>query len=328
MVKNFERVNFMGFTKYKLGVIPSPQDERDFKVSMFFQTPPQRPDNYRIPYIPGVYDQGDVGQCVAFALAGIKESQEWKERGRRVRYASSFIYGNRTNLHYQGEGMVPRQALSMLVISGVPEWDEMPWIKEYPECRAYVRANRERLHQLARPQRIEKYFRIDTPDDGMTALLHTGNPFMYCIAVYPSFFEVNPVSGIVPDVRPFETILGYHAMKGIGWQTIADKRYWLVHNSWSDKWGKGGFCLIPFDYAGADEMWGLTDHDPRIPPKKQITLRLDSREVDVNGIKQLIEVAPVLLNGRTMVPIRFISEVMGFKVHWDQATKTVTIVEP
>ena len=35
--------------------------------------------------------------------------------------------------------------------------------------------------------------------------------------------------------------------------------------------------------------------------------------------------APEITNDRTMVPIRFMSEMFGAKVEWDGETKTVTI---
>lgn len=37
-------------------------------------------------------------------------------------------------------------------------------------------------------------------------------------------------------------------------------------------------------------------------------------------------IVPIVVNGRTLVPVRFISENLGAKVDWDDATKTVTVV--
>ena len=44
--------------------------------------------------------------------------------------------------------------------------------------------------------------------------------------------------------------------------------------------------------------------------------------VMVNGEKILFDVSPQIIDGRTMVPIRAIFEVMGAEVEWDDATKT------
>ena len=45
-----------------------------------------------------------------------------------------------------------------------------------------------------------------------------------------------------------------------------------------------------------------------------------------NGKKVYFDQLPVIENGRTLVPIRFISEAFGAKVSWDGATSTATVV--
>jgi len=46
-------------------------------------------------------------------------------------------------------------------------------------------------------------------------------------------------------------------------------------------------------------------------------------KVIVNGNQLLLPADPILRNGRTLVPLRAVSESMGATVEWDQATKTV-----
>ncbi len=48
--------------------------------------------------------------------------------------------------------------------------------------------------------------------------------------------------------------------------------------------------------------------------------------VRMNGVFYTIDVAPYTLKGRTVVPVRFVSEFLGGKVFWNQDTKTVTII--
>jgi hypothetical protein len=40
-----------------------------------------------------------------------------------------------------------------------------------------------------------------------------------------------------------------------------------------------------------------------------------------------MDVAPLIINSRTYVPIRFVSEAMGCDVSWDDPTDTVTVTE-
>lgn len=57
----------------------------------------------------------------------------------------------------------------------------------------------------------------------------------------------------------------------------------------------------------------------------RVQLTVGSKLAIIDGrITQLLE-APRIQNGRTMVPLRFISEAFGADVTWDQATKAVTV---
>ncbi len=53
----------------------------------------------------------------------------------------------------------------------------------------------------------------------------------------------------------------------------------------------------------------------------------------VNGFNAPIDsdnhkVVPMIINGRTMLPVRFVAENLGCRVDWDSKTKTVTITYP
>jgi hypothetical protein len=58
----------------------------------------------------------------------------------------------------------------------------------------------------------------------------------------------------------------------------------------------------------------------------KITAAIDKKEYTVNGDAKIADVAPLLQNGRTMAPVRFIAEAFGADVGWDGDTSTVTIV--
>ncbi|PJO41235.1 copper amine oxidase N-terminal domain-containing protein [Lysinibacillus xylanilyticus] len=58
---------------------------------------------------------------------------------------------------------------------------------------------------------------------------------------------------------------------------------------------------------------------------KKITLVVGSKTATVNGQKITLDVPPQIINGRTLVPLRFISEALGAKVDWNSQTKTVYI---
>jgi hypothetical protein len=62
-----------------------------------------------------------------------------------------------------------------------------------------------------------------------------------------------------------------------------------------------------------------------------IKLWIDNPVAEVNGQKVAIDpdnnlIKPVIVNSRTYVPLRFVSENLGCTVSWDNSTRTVTIV--
>lgn len=59
-----------------------------------------------------------------------------------------------------------------------------------------------------------------------------------------------------------------------------------------------------------------------------ILLRIGSNQIVKNGETFEIDVAPVIHNNKTMVPVRFVSEYIGLDVGWDEATRSVLLKSP
>ena len=59
----------------------------------------------------------------------------------------------------------------------------------------------------------------------------------------------------------------------------------------------------------------------------KIVLTVGDRETSLNDRKKVIDVAPMILNSRTMVPLRFVGEALDCRVDWDEATRTVTVTD-
>jgi len=74
-------------------------------------------------------------------------------------------------------------------------------------------------------------------------------------------------------------------------------------------------------------------------PQKKVTVTLGSNIIElwigkntakVNGISKLIDstnskVVPEIINGRTMLPLRFVTENLGATVLWNGDTQMITI---
>ena len=79
-----------------------------------------------------------------------------------------------------------------------------------------------------------------------------------------------------------------------------------------------------------DKILG-SDDDSNDPDKEKffILMTIDDPYMNINGFDQEIDpgrgTVPLLLNNRTMVPIRAIVEGMGGDVGWDDATRKITL---
>ncbi len=91
-----------------------------------------------------------------------------------------------------------------------------------------------------------------------------------------------------------------------------------------------GRVLVPL--RGIFERLGATvDYDAQsqhivaIRGPQTVELTVGSRQAHVNGIPTLLDVPAFTINGRTMVPLRFVSEALGARVRWDAANAAIFI---
>lgn len=91
---------------------------------------------------------------------------------------------------------------------------------------------------------------------------------------------------------------------------------------------QNGTTLVPIrivsQYLGAEVSW----KNPVITLSKNdklIKLTVGSKTAIVNGQKVALDVAPIVIDGTTMVPLRFAAENLSAQADWDKSTLTVTI---
>lgn len=91
---------------------------------------------------------------------------------------------------------------------------------------------------------------------------------------------------------------------------------------------ENGRTMVPLRFIsealGEKVDWNAETKSVIIGDNKAV-LAIGSKEIDANGKKITIDSPAVIKNARTFVPLRAISEILGAKVDWDGATKTVSI---
>lgn len=89
-----------------------------------------------------------------------------------------------------------------------------------------------------------------------------------------------------------------------------------------------------FETLGANIEWdGATQKIVAKTDEKEITLQIDNNTALLENLESgetqniTLDAAPVILNNRTMVPVRFIAESLEKKVGWDSENKVVVIID-
>jgi uncharacterized repeat protein (TIGR02543 family) len=98
---------------------------------------------------------------------------------------------------------------------------------------------------------------------------------------------------------------------------------------------KNGRTLVPIraiiEALGGTVGWDGTARKATVTlGSATVELWIGKSAAKVNGVSTLIDpananVVPEIINGRTMLPVRFVSENLGCSVLWEDATKTITI---
>ncbi len=93
---------------------------------------------------------------------------------------------------------------------------------------------------------------------------------------------------------------------------------------------ENGSTLVPmrflFEQMGADVEWnGETQIATATLDNKAVTFAIDDTNAEVNNTPATMDVPARLINGKTMVPLRFLSEEMGFEVTWNPESRTAII---
>lgn len=93
-----------------------------------------------------------------------------------------------------------------------------------------------------------------------------------------------------------------------------------------------GRTMIPIravaEALGADVGWEETTRQVTLTRAgTTIVMTIDSTTAMVNNVPTEMDVAPYILGGRTLLPVRYVAEFFGQKVEWEESTRRVFISE-
>ncbi|MBE7043218.1 MAG: copper amine oxidase N-terminal domain-containing protein [Ruminococcaceae bacterium] len=88
--------------------------------------------------------------------------------------------------------------------------------------------------------------------------------------------------------------------------------------------------LVPmrfvFEQMGAEVEWDQATQTATVLQENDaVAFQINNRSATVNSQAQTMDVPARLINGKTMIPIRFLSENLGYTVEWDEETNMAVI---
>lgn len=252
-------LNFFRRPKFsKYGWNPDLPDHRDFEADHAPTTQPRKVDLREAGFLPPVWNQGELGSCVAHASGAAymfcqaKNNQEYWMPSRLFLYYNARDLENSTQ---SDDGCQIRDSIKTLNSMGVCDESLWPYLpskfSQKPPKACYDKGDTEEL---------TKYARVEQTASGLQKALAAGYPVVLGIALFESF-ESESVSrtGIVSLPNPSEKSLGGHAVLVVGYDSR--KKVFIVRNSWGTEWGQQGYFTIPYDYILnndlTDDLWTL-----------------------------------------------------------------------
>lgn len=250
---------------------------------------------------------------------------EYKETGTREDYAPVWFIRNKWGV-CQGYAML---AAKMLTAAGVQnrlvtgQATDPSTGATGPHMWNAVNVEGEWLYldvtwNDAYPEGVNPYFLLTPAQLGATHTFETGrfSPAAYERA-YQNLFRQQDNLVVMQVGSPTMTVGGealpIDPLSPLTTSVIVDGRTYIPIRALAEAVGAGvgwdaGTSQVAINYGNYMlDMW------------------IGSRTVIVNGLEQRLEAAPRIINNRTMVPLRFVAELLGMGVGWDSATSTVTV---
>ena len=256
---------------YRLGAYKDIFDSRDYQVKNVLRYKYATANS--IDYtklMSSVKNQGNLGSCVAFAIAAVVEYQQqlqylkslergssYKRDKKHYNLSEQWIYWNTKEIDQWGkydEGTSIRDGLKIINTKGVPQergWPYKDINEEYGQPKFWA-------HSTANWNRSESYHRINGLDELKESLIEIGPVVAGVFVFYEFFFPNNGVISYPIDTNRF---YGGHAIAIVGFDDTT--KLVKFKNSWGSNWGKNGYGYLPYRYIQDFMMdcWVTTNYE-------------------------------------------------------------------
>jgi C1A family cysteine protease len=210
-------------------------------------------------FMPPIWDQGDIGSCVAQSIASALMYERIKTKQFPEFVPSRlFIYYNTRAAEgtlNEDAGAEIRYGIGTVTKLGFCDESLWPYVennfKKRPPAKAYRNAEQ---------YKAVEYFRLQNQNlNELRTCLASGYPFVFGFTVYLKSIEQADKDGFVRMPAMTDKVDGGHAVVCCGYDD--SKKLFLIHNSWGTDVGQKGYYYMPYDYVTnlnlSDDFWTI-----------------------------------------------------------------------
>ena len=319
----------------KLNIIKSPEKDTDWIYSKIVKSIQNIPEAYSLEkYLPPVKNQGKTGFCHSYSAASMKEAQEYKETGYMQIMSALHLAKHIKSV----DGFTDTEGTTMINVCKTLYETGSILESEYPSDKyvagSFIFPELKNEDELVH-YKVSNYARCNNVDEIKQAIAN--NKFVLlgiqCLkSIYGVYSDIE-VPSLPFDPNGKLIIIGGHQILVYAY----DKDYIYFLNSWDEDWGFKGKAKLPIDYLTFSpkdmkfsffiDAYTFVDLENDKLKGNKIELTIDNDTVFIDGKPCMIDAAPYIdkASGRCLVPVRFISEVLGYSVSWNEKTKKITI---
>lgn len=242
------------------GYIPSPTDERDYKLDRVLGASKiVLPKKYSSRSKLGnrILNQYNTEACVGFTMAATAQALHYIQTGESIEMAPMYPYGHREDTDYQGEGLVTRETLKNWQKYGIcpkKDFDVFTQNMTFEQAKAAYEANKDKCDKAAKEQHISSYYRLNEMEEIKKAIYTIGFAWV-AIDVYDCIYDVKSDGIVHYNFFTRGKCWGGHQVYVTGWDEDDTLE---TDNSWGTEFGHNGLMYLPKSYEKS-ESWGVVD---------------------------------------------------------------------
>jgi len=195
--------------------------------------------------MPEIWDQGNLGSCVANAVGSLYQHADMAE-GTDPWFMPSrlYLYYNARALDHTvpyDAGTTIRNGIKSIVRCGLCPEEIWPYdiakFSKRPSSAAY---------KAAVEAKIMKYGRVLQNEAQIKAQIADGSPVAFGFSVFNNFDLIGPENNWTVPMPDDSGIQGGHAVVAVAYDDAA--RLFTIRNSWGNAWGLGGYFYMTYDF--------------------------------------------------------------------------------